>query len=266
MAMKQKSKAPAPLVVLAALVVATSFCGWSAVPGLAAPNPFDVTVKPLDIGDPLPRVALVDQHGRPVDMSAMRGDTIVLGFIYTSCKDACPIITAKFGRLDETLGPGPYRLLEMTIDPVHDTQAALASYARTHAVRSGRWQLVTGRPAQVDQFVRSAGVSVVDNGRGELVHSTRLLLVGPDGRLSDIVDVAAWDPGDVAARMQGLAGRRSSPLAQADFALTKTIAQFCGGSYQVASGIMDVVAVILLVGISTWIALWMRRRLFEQGA
>jgi hypothetical protein len=70
----------------------------------------------------------------------------------------------------------------------------------------------------------------------------------------------------VAAELQHVAGDSSNPLARADFALTKTVAQFCGGSYQVASGIIDVVAVVLLVGAGVLVLLWMRRRLFAQGA
>jgi protein SCO1/2 len=243
-----------------------AFCIAPGVSGASQPNPFDVTVKPIQVGDTLPALALIDQHGRRFSLADTKGEMVVLGFIYTSCKDACPIITQKFGRLDAMLGPGPYRLLEMTIDPAHDTAATLAVYARTHGMHSPRWQLVTGQPDKLQTFARAAGLSIIDNGRGELVHGTRLLLVGADGRLADVVELAAWDPASVAARMQDLAGRRFSVLAQADFALTKTIAQFCGGSYQVASGIMDVVGVIVLVGIGAWVALWMRRRVFEQGA
>jgi protein SCO1/2 len=250
----------------AALAAAIVFCATPGVSGAAPPNPFEVTVRPIQAGDTLIGVQLVDQRGQHFDLATTRGETVVIGFIYTSCKDECPIITQKFGRLDEALGPGPYRLLEVTIDPVRDTKGVLAVYARTHGVRSPRWELVTGQPEALERFVRAAGVSVIDNGRGELVHGTRLLLVAPDGRVADIDELAAWDPASVAARLQDLAGRRSSLFAQADFALTKTIAQFCGGSYQVASGIMDVVAVVLLVGIGAGVALWMGRRVFEQGA
>ena len=266
MAMKTRAQTRHARCSLAWAVLAASFCVLFAVPGIAAQNPFDVTVKPLEVGQALPKLPLVNQQGRHLDLSASRGETLVLGFIYTSCKDACPVITAKFGRLDAALGPGPFRLIEMTIDPVHDSQPVLATYARTHNVQSPRWELVTGSPPDIERFVRSAGVSVVDNGRGELVHSTRLLLAGPDGHVRDIVDLAAWDPTWVAARMQDLAGRRFSPLAQVNFALTKTIAQFCGGSYQVASGIMDVISVIVVIAAGAWLALWMRRRVFEQGA
>ncbi|MBV8594889.1 MAG: SCO family protein [Candidatus Eremiobacteraeota bacterium] len=253
-------------IVLAVLAAAIAFCATPLVSGAASPNPFDLSVRPVQTGDVLPSVLVVDQRGQHFDLAATRGETMVIGFIYTSCKDECPVITQKFGRLDAMLGPGPYRLVEVTIDPVHDTQAALAVYARTHGVRSPRWQIVTGQPEALDRFVRAAGVSVIDNGRGELVHGTRLLLVGADGRVADVDELAAWDPASVAARLQDLAGRRSSPLAQADFALTKTIAQFCGGSYQVASGIMDVVAVVLLVAAGAGVALWLGRRVFAQGA
>ncbi len=229
-------------------------------------NPFDQTVKPLEIGEPMPDIPFVDQHGRPFRFASAQGETLAVGFIYTRCNDACPIITQKFGQLDRTLGKGPYRLVEVTMDPAHDTQPVIAAYARKYGMTSPRWQLLTGDPATLQTFARSAGLSVVDNGRGELIHNSRLLVVSPDGRLSDIVELVAWEPQIVAAQLEHVAGVSSNPLERADFALTKTVAQFCGGSYQVASGIIDVVAGSLVIASGVMILLWMRRRLFAQGA
>jgi len=249
-----------------AFATAMMFCMFGLAPGLSAPNPFDTVVKPLGIGEHMPALQFVDQAGQAVTFSAMRGQTVLVGFVYTRCKDACPIITQKFGRLDQLLKQGPYRLVEVTIDPAHDTPAVIAAYAKRYGLRPPRWQILTGQPQELETFDRAAGVSVIDNGRGELVHNTVLLVVNPDGRLTDVVQLAAWDPATIAARLEDVAGKASNPVARADFELTKTIAQFCGGSYQVAAGVLDVVVVVILVGLGAFIALWMRRRIFEQGA
>jgi cytochrome oxidase Cu insertion factor (SCO1/SenC/PrrC family) len=250
-------------------IAAMLITAWVALAAGASPaqaNPFDLNVTPLEIGDRMPDVAFVDQHGHPFRFSSTQGEAVVVGFIYTRCDDACPIITQKFGQLDRVLGKGPYRLIEVTIDPSHDTPAVIAGYAKKFGIASPRWQVVTGNPAAVTTFARSAGLSVVDNGKGELVHNARLLVVGPDGRLSDIVELIAWEPSKVAAQLEHVAGLSSNPLARADFALTKTVAQFCGGSYQVASGLIDVVAGALVIVGGIMVMLWLRRRLFAQGA
>jgi len=189
-----------------------------------------------------------------------------VGFIYTRCRDACPIITEKVGRLDRALGPGPYHFALVTIDPGHDTPSVLAAFARKHGVGSPRVEFLTGERRTIERFVRSAGVAVVDNGRGELVHNAQLLVISPDGRLADVVGLVAWDPRTLAAEMQHVAGLSSSPLERANFELTKRVAQFCGGSYQVASGIIDVIAALAVVAGGVLVLVWMRRRLFAQGA
>jgi cytochrome oxidase Cu insertion factor (SCO1/SenC/PrrC family) len=232
----------------------------------ASVNPFDESLKPLAIGDQMPAISLVDQRKRSFTFASARGQAVLVGFIYTRCNDACPLITQKFGQLDMLLGPGPYRLIEVTIDPEHDTQPVLSAYAKKYNVTSPRWSIVTGDPAAVARFVRESGVSVIDNGRGELVHSARLLVVTPDGRLSDVVQLAAWEPKAVAAQLRFVAGATSNPLARLNFSLTKAVAQLCGGSYQVASGIIDVVAALAVVVAGAFVLLWMRRRLYEQGA
>ncbi len=250
---------------VAALAAAT-WLAMSAGPSLSEANPFDQSVTPLEIGDRMPDLRFVDQRGRPFRFSEARGEAIAVAFIYTRCDDACPIITQKFGQLDRVLGTGPYRLVEVTMDPAHDTPPVIAAYAKKYGITSPRWQVVTGDPTALGNFARSAGLSVVDNGRGELIHNARLLVVGPDGRLSDIVELIAWEPSKVAAQLEHVAGLSSNPLARADFLLTKTVAQFCGGSYQVASGLIDVVAGGLVIAGGIVIMLWLRRRLFAQGA
>ena len=228
-------------------------------------NPFDVTIEPLQIGQPLPAVTVINQRGQQYTLESLRGYAAVIGFIYTRCTDACPLITQRFGELDRVLGSGPYRLVEVSIDPARDRPADIAAYAKKHGIVSPRWDIVTGKPDKLDSFVRSAGVSKIDNGKGELVHNARLLLVSPDGKLADVVALVAWDPPTVAAQLAHIAGATSSPLARADFELTKTVAQFCGGSYQVAAGIIDIVAALLVVTAGALVMLWMRR-VFAQGA
>jgi protein SCO1/2 len=232
----------------------------------AAQNPFDETVAPIEVGEQLPATRFVNQQGRQFDFASLRGQITLVGFIYTRCRDACPLITQKFVQLNRALGAGPYHFALVTIDAAHDTPPALAAYAQEQGAVSPRLEFLTGDVHALERFARSAGLSVVDNGRGELLHNSRLLFVSPDGRVADIVQSVAWDPRLVAAELQHVAGASSNPLARADFALTKTVAQFCGGSYQVASGIIDVVAVVLLVGAGVLVLLWMRRRLFAQGA
>src|SRR6202011_2510444 len=110
----------------------------------AQPNPFDEHVAPLQIGEQIPAVPFVNQSGRQLRFASLRGQTTLVAFIYTRCRDACPIIAEKVGMLDRALGPGPYHFALVTIDPAHDTASALAAFARKHGVISPRVDFLTG--------------------------------------------------------------------------------------------------------------------------
>ena len=232
----------------------------------AAQNPFEQTVTPLQVGDSMSSQEYLDQDGRRFAFASLRGRTTLLGFIYTRCTDACPLITQKFQQLRTSLGPGRYHLVEASIDPAHDRVPALHAYARRYGAHRADWTFITGTPAALTTLWRSAGVSVIEDGKGELIHNDRLIILNPDGNVEDIIDAAAWSPKEVAAQMRHVAGQRSNPIARADLALTKAIAQFCGGSYRIASGLIDVVMALLVMGVGAAFFIWMGRRLFAQGA
>ena len=61
-------------------------------------------------------------------------------FIYATCTDTCPLLTAKMAGMQKRLGPdfGPrVRFVSITVDPERDTPEILTQYARNHGVESG---------------------------------------------------------------------------------------------------------------------------------
>jgi cytochrome oxidase Cu insertion factor (SCO1/SenC/PrrC family) len=224
-----------------------------------APNPFDRTAHPLGVGDMLPDAPYVDQAGNRVHLHDFRGRTLIIGFIYTNCADQCPLLTAKFGALAAQLPPHRFALLEISIDPERDTQAAIANFAHAHEVRSDDWRVLTGSPAAFDAVAVPLGISVVKDPNGELLHSERTIIVGPDGRIAYVIDTAAWTPGQVLAVARHVDGLPSSAVARLDLDLAKAVQAVCGGVRPGRSGLRDVVGVAavftlfaLLAGFAAW--------------
>lgn len=250
----------APRTLVAAFILLLLAAMWTR----ALANPFDEQVRPIEIGDRLPGTPFIDQDGHRFTFADLEGKGVVVGFIFTHCKDECPLITQRFAQLNRLLAPGSYGLVEVTIDPQRDTPAVIADYAREHDIR-GRWRFVTGSPQAVAEFVREAGISVIADPTGDLIHNAKLLIIDPDGRLADTVETIGWNPPDVAAQAEHDSGAASSWFGRLDFALTGAIAALCGGSYQTASGILDLLAAALVI-IAGFVALaWLRRRIFAQG-
>ncbi len=66
----------------------------------AAPKP-----EALPTIGPAPTFTLTAQNDRRLSLADLRGKAVVLTFIYTTCADTCPLLTAKMASLQARLGP-----------------------------------------------------------------------------------------------------------------------------------------------------------------
>jgi protein SCO1/2 len=107
-------------------------------------------------------LALRDQDGKPVDLyrDLVAGRTVILHTFFAGCASSCPPTMATIRAVQERLGPrlGPeVRLVSITIDPVHDTPAALKEYAARIGARPG-WTFLTGSEQNVNAALRRVGL------------------------------------------------------------------------------------------------------------
>src|SRR5262249_62382542 len=84
----------------------------------------------------LPSFTLTNQSGQVVRSDDLRGMAAVVNFIFTTCGDACPLVTAQLVRvqarvLSEGLG-ARVRFVSITVDPAVDTPAMLRRYAAAY--------------------------------------------------------------------------------------------------------------------------------------
>ncbi|HLA81026.1 MAG TPA: SCO family protein, partial [Thermoleophilia bacterium] len=109
-------------------------------------------------GDDLPRIGpapeftLTAQDGRRLSLGALRGKVLAITFIYATCADTCPILTAKMAGLQARLGAdfGPkVFFLSVTVDPERDRPAMLTRYAKLHRANPDGWAFLTGTPAEI---------------------------------------------------------------------------------------------------------------------
>jgi len=163
------------------------------------------------------------------------------------------------------LGDGPFRLVEVTIDPVRDTRAAIAAYAREYGMDAPLWRIVTGPPAQIDDFDRRLGVQSIASAGDAIIHNDRVVLVSPRGDVTAFIDGASWTPADLAAQMRALGGQRASWPARLDLALGAALA-YCGGALSGRAGIGDLVASLGVIALAIGVFVWVLRRTTATGA
>ncbi|MEM7623476.1 MAG: SCO family protein [Planctomycetota bacterium] len=138
---------------------------------------------------------LTDQDGSAVGEDLFDGRVTVLAFFFTNCPGPCPLITREMASIQQrTRGTG-LRLASISVDGDRDTPAVLRSYAVNNGADEGRWRFLTGDPALVKRLaedslnfeIREQPEFLVTRGDGSqmpnILHPTRLLLLGPDRTL-----------------------------------------------------------------------------------
>ncbi|HWP35727.1 MAG TPA: SCO family protein, partial [Thermodesulfobacteriota bacterium] len=167
-----------------------------------------VSLETLGVYGRVPDFALVERSGRTVTLADLLGTVWVANFIYTACTDTCPTQSLLLSRLQvEFAGEPDLRLVSITVDPEHDTPAALARYAARYRADPARWLFLTGPKPAVHALAKEGfrlGVSelpdprpasgwrrlveprpaAATHGASTLVlHSARVVLVDREGRI-----------------------------------------------------------------------------------
>ncbi|MEA2719867.1 MAG: hypothetical protein QOJ39_1731 [Candidatus Eremiobacteraeota bacterium] len=192
------------------------------------PRPF---VPVLHEGDAVPAFALRDQRGRPFSFAATGGRTTIVSFVYTRCRDArmCPLVAAKFARMQRESRGMPIRLVTVTLDPVYDTPRVLARYGAAYGADPSVWSLVGGTAGAVDELVARFGVAVERPEPGVILHTEAAVVVDARGRVARFIDGAAWLPDDVLGAARDVAAIPDSPLHRMRLWLASSASALCGG-------------------------------------
>jgi cytochrome oxidase Cu insertion factor (SCO1/SenC/PrrC family) len=122
---------------------------------------------------------LFDQDGRAVRFydDVLRGRTVLIGWIFTSCPDACPLLAARSLSIADAAvaarggGAGPH-LVHLTTDPRRDRPERLKAWAARFGGYA-EWTLLTGAPADLRDVARRLG-QAVDEERPDR-HTTLLI-------------------------------------------------------------------------------------------
>jgi protein SCO1 len=96
-----------------------------------------------------PNLPVINQDGKTLRFydDLIKGKIVVISFIYTSCKDICPITTARLAQVEEKLGDSVGRdvhIYSISVDPETDTPARLKMYADAFHAGPG-WFFLTGK-------------------------------------------------------------------------------------------------------------------------
>jgi len=156
---------------------------------------------------PAPEFSLTTQSGARLSLRDLRGKVVVVTFIYTSCADTCPLLTAKLAGLQRRLGPdfGPRVFFaSVTVDPERDTPAVLERYAEEYGAKPAGWAFLTGTPAEIRDVERRYGVFARKNAGGDVDHTFLTSLIDASGVLRVQYLGVRFDPDEMLADIERL--------------------------------------------------------------
>jgi protein SCO1/2 len=239
----------------------------SAPPAMTMPAPRQRPYVPvLREGDAVPDSVLVDQAGRRFDFATTGGRTTIVSFVYTRCRDArmCPLVAAKFARMQRELRGTPIRLVTITLDPGYDTPRVLARYGAAYGADPAVWSLLTGTASAVDELVARFGVTVERPQPGVILHTESAVIVDPRGRVARFVDGATWLPDDLLGSARQVAAIPDDPLHRLRLWLASSASALCGG--RGATPLSVGAGLALLAAISALLAVGFARAFTPRGA
>lgn len=200
-----------------------------AAAGRGSREPAPKTAGGSSLSPRIPDATVYDQNGRRLRFYSdlVKGKTVAINFIFTTCTATCPTLTATFRRVQQALGDRVGRdtgLISVSVDPTTDVPERLRAYAAKFDAGPG-WTFVTGARPEIDSLLRALGAyagsrndhsPMILIGNDAAGYWTRTYGLSPASRIASLVrEVAAR--GEAAAGSGAASGRpaRGGPAAEA---------------------------------------------------
>ncbi len=150
---------------------------------------------------------LVDQTGRTVDQSLLKGKWSAVFFGYTHCPDVCPTTLFELAEVEPMLGAkaADFQTVFVSVDPARDTVAQVKAYVSNPSFPK-RIVGLTGTPAQVDAAARAyhAYYRLPETRPGadyDVSHAAYAYLMTPKGRFACVLPYELT-PAETAAKIR----------------------------------------------------------------
>jgi protein SCO1 len=126
----------------------------------------------------IPDAEVLDQHGKQLNFYSdlIKGKTVAINFVFTTCTAICPSLTATFRRVQQDAAARgvDVQLISVSVDPTTDTPERLSDYAAKFKA-GPNWTFVTGDKARIDSVLSGLGAAVSNKN-----DHTPMILIGND--------------------------------------------------------------------------------------
>lgn len=138
---------------------------------------------------PIKDFTATSQQNKQIGLKDLKGKVWVSAFIFTSCADVCPPMTANMVKLQKKLNEENLKdveLVSFSVDPKVDTPEVLTRYANQFGVDFNNWTFLTGYSQEfIEKFASDSFKTIVKKpvDGNQVIHQTFLYLVDKEGNI-----------------------------------------------------------------------------------
>ena len=135
----------------------------------------------------LKHISLTDQDGKQFSLADLKGETLLINFMFAGCTSVCPTQTIGLRRVHNEMKLDPkkdqIKLLSISIAPLSDTPEQLKSFAKRFEIDRPTWRFAVASQAQTDELTKQFSVGVKPLDGDQLDHRSLLYLINPEGMM-----------------------------------------------------------------------------------
>lgn len=127
------------------------------------------------------------QDGEKIKLASLQGKTLVMVMIYTSCKTACPRLTADMRRIDMEVGDkhsDETRYVLISIDPKADTTEKMKQYLKDNELTGEQWMFIRSDEASTKELANVLAVKYKQISPIDFSHSNIISVFSKNGVLA----------------------------------------------------------------------------------
>lgn len=127
-----------------------------------------------------------NQDNKSIQLKDLRGKTLVVVIIYTSCKTACPILVGKMKQIESKIDSKDSEDIEfvlVSLDPEVDTPERLKKFAKDNAMDGPQWTFLTSNEDDTQEFANVLAVKYKKISPIDFSHSNIITIFDPNGDL-----------------------------------------------------------------------------------
>ena len=128
-----------------------------------------------------------NQDGQDIELKDLRGKVLVMVMIYTSCKSACPRLTADMRNIEAKI-PEEYKdkvqLVLVSIDPEVDTPKRLKDFSIKNKMTGNHWVFLRSNEENTREFAAVLAVNYKKISPIDFSHSNIISIFNAEGELA----------------------------------------------------------------------------------